>query len=132
MKKLSVAFVLCALAVCFVLSAESMAIEVSDADVAGDIPAKAEVVVKTPPNPGLVGFFKTRSSEKNKFAYALIEKDGKYGVFARWKSGSDWMSCKIDGDTLYIGSSIKVWITDSGTVYRTWKGKYKVKLNKVN
>ncbi|WP_419783895.1 hypothetical protein [Maridesulfovibrio sp.] len=115
-------FILMSAGTCF-------AFEITAEDVANPIPDKAVVEVVSAPNPGLVGFFKAR-----KFAYALVEKDGRYGIYARWKKGSkgaQWMWGKIDGDTIKIGNSVKVWITDNGSIYRTYKGEKKISLKKV-
>jgi hypothetical protein len=130
MKKLLTAFVFCALALCFILSTESMAFEVTKADVAGSYGGTVEVV--NPPNPGLVGFFKCRPSDKPKFAYALIKEGDGYAIYVKWDAGrskgSTWTDAVIDGNTIKYGSSGKIWITDSGKIYRTHKGKYKVRL----
>ena len=111
----------CTLAVCFLACPRAMAYEVTADDVFAT--ATETVVVKSPPNPGLVGFFK--SSDKDIFAYALIERGGHYDMYVKIRGKYEgWATATIDGDEIIFGKQGKARIKmdPDGSVNRLFGG----------
>lgn len=120
-----------ALALSCLLCTSAFALEVTDADVAGESPYK--VLVKEPINPKLVGFFACDDDAKFPFAYALIERDGKYMMFVKVaEKYQGWVGAHLVGDVIYFGKGgkAKITLSDEG-IHRTFKGKAKTALHKV-
>jgi len=117
-------FMLCfyALVLCFLAGQDAMAYEVTADDVVAA--ATQKVIVKSPPNPELVGFFK--SSQCEIFSYALLEREGRYEMFVKIKGKYEgWATATIDGDEIVFGKQGKARISleQDGSIYRIFNGK---------
>lgn len=93
-----------------------------------------EVKVEEPVNPALVGYFKNADGEKWNFAYALVEREGKYVLYIKVDTKfNGWVGATLEGDVIYFGKGGKgqIHYTDEG-IFRTFKGKAKTRLVKIN
>lgn len=115
-------FCICTIAICCLINSKAIAYEVSKDEVFGASTEK--VFVKNPPNPDLIGFFK--STPNAVFAYALIERNGDYSMYVKIRGKYEgWATATINGNEISFGKKgkAKIQIDGDGSIHRIFNGQ---------
>lgn len=120
------------IAALLVFGATAFALEVYPQELEGGTPYEVKVV--EPVNPALVGFFKSADGEGLQFAYALVEREGKYVMYVKiGNKYNGWTGARLKGDVIDFGKQLQARITytEEG-IFRTFKGQAKTRLVKID
>ena len=119
-------------AMLLLVGANAFALEVYPQELEEGAPYEVRVV--EPVNPALVGYFKNADGEQWEFAYALVEREGKYVMYVKiGNKYNGWVGANLKGDLICFGkgNQAKITLTEEG-IFRTFKGKAKTRLEKID